>query len=285
MGYTVKMTDHGTHPPTSVHTKPKHLRALVTVLAGLTLHTGCKSTPPAPETFDELTSYMFEHFEDEDPAALQEGMHNLRNWLCDHFEETQEGYMLENLSEDAVATLDGQQTNLDGQIGAGAAYDITYPIEDIIRVYLDEDQFEVHPNDYETYERSWIDGENCFTQQECEFAYYHSHVENNFALGLSLEAWNAVQYRWVELDDGPSLLMRSWMRKPAVSNFDWFEIDQQFGFGAIWSADHGIRQLEAGWVIMSLGELEIPLDMALRLTVNTILERGVEVQDYLDEEE
>jgi hypothetical protein len=36
---------------------------------------------------------------------------------------------------------------------------------------------------------------------------------------------------------------------------------------------------------MSLGELEIPLDMALRLTVNTILERGVDVQDYLDEEE
>ena len=61
--------------------------------------------PEAPETLDDLSSFLFEHVWDEDEVYLEVGLANLSEWLEDNFEATHEGYEVTNLSQEAVTSL------------------------------------------------------------------------------------------------------------------------------------------------------------------------------------
>jgi hypothetical protein len=43
----------------------------------LLLSLGCRKVPPAPEELDELCGYLFAHFDEEHPDALEQGLLNL----------------------------------------------------------------------------------------------------------------------------------------------------------------------------------------------------------------
>ena len=52
------------------------------ISAGALLCVACRP-PEAPETLDDLASYLFEHTWDEDERYLQPGLSNLEAWLED----------------------------------------------------------------------------------------------------------------------------------------------------------------------------------------------------------
>ena len=76
---------------------PRLYRILIPLL--FTPALGCKRLPEAPETLEELTNYLFEHFDDEDTDSLEAGIINVEAWLDVHMEQANEGYKIEDLSE------------------------------------------------------------------------------------------------------------------------------------------------------------------------------------------
>ena len=79
------------------------------VLFSLSLLGVACGPPEAPETLDDLSSFLFEHVWDEDEAYLEVGIANLSTWLETNFEATHEGYSVQNLSQEAVESLEGDE--------------------------------------------------------------------------------------------------------------------------------------------------------------------------------
>jgi hypothetical protein len=131
-------------------------------------------------------------------------------------------------------------------------------------------------------ERVFVEDLDCFLAHECEKTEYHSHIENQLPLGIELEVWMITQIRWVELDDGPAILYRLWMSQPAQSSMDWINVSQQYGMATTFSTETGVYKLEAGWVDMALGDIEVPEDLALNIVIDSIVDSGDKVQDYMD---
>jgi hypothetical protein len=244
---------------------------------------GCTPPPAAPETFDELTSYLIIHFDDEDPVALQAGMNNMRAWLDENQSEVEEGYRLDDLTSNAVDAIP-DPCSVDAPLGAGASFEIAYPIEEVMEVALAHDPLEVYEGSFNYNDRVFVEDLECFLDRTCERTEYHSHIENNLPLGITMEVWYVAQVRWVELDDGPAILYRTWMSEPAVSNLSWIDVNQQYGVATNFSSDVGTRKLEAGWIDMALGDIELPEDFALNMVVDSIVESGAKLEAYMDAE-
>jgi hypothetical protein len=112
--------------------------------------------PEAPETLDDLASFLFAHTWDDDETYLQPGLENLMVWLDANFDQTSEGYEVTNITPEAVASVAGEDRALEGLIGAAVGYDIPYPLADVVDVMLFEDPMEVYPGDYEFYDREFL---------------------------------------------------------------------------------------------------------------------------------
>jgi hypothetical protein len=247
----------------------------------LSLFVGCRPPPDAPETFDELTSYLILHFDDEEPEALQAGMTNMRAWLDEHKEEVSEGYRLTPITPNAVDAIP-DPCPVEMEIGAGAAFEVGYPIDEVVEVALAHDPMEVYEGSFGFNERVYVEDLDCFLAHECEKTEYHSHIENQLPLGIVLEVWMITQIRWVELEDGPAVLYRLWMSQPAQSSMDWINVSQQYGMATTFSTETGVHKLEAGWIDMALGDIEVPEDLALTIVIDSIVDSGDKIQTYMD---
>ena len=59
--------------------------------------------PEAPETLDDLSSFLFEHVWDEDEEYLEVGLANLSAWLDDNFEANTDEDALDADTQEAAA--------------------------------------------------------------------------------------------------------------------------------------------------------------------------------------
>ncbi len=241
----------------------------------------CTPPPAAPDSFDELTSYLVTHFDDEDPEALQAGMSNMRRWLNQNAVEVSEGYRLTELTPEAIDSIP-DPCAVEAQVGAGAAFEVPYPLEEVVEVVLAHDPMEVYADTYVYNDRVFVEDLDCFLDQTCDRTEYHSHIENELALGISIELWMIAQIRRVDLEDGFALLYRSWWSQPGSASLDWIDVQQQYGLSATFATETGVHKLEAGWIDMALGDLEVPEDFALNLVVDSIIDSGAKLEAYLD---
>ena len=130
---------------------------------------GCKRLPEAPETLEELTNYLFEHFDDEEPDSLQAGLTNLEAWLESNMEQANEGYKVQDLSELAIENLDGNNLTLEGQVGVAVSFDLWHRAETVVETLASTDADELYPDNYESFEREFLDDPECFFTHDCEF--------------------------------------------------------------------------------------------------------------------
>ena len=129
------------------------MRPLLAIVALSLSLTGCKRPPEAPQKLEDLCAFLFEHFDDEDPGELEQGVANLESWLGRHFEETLEGYEVESLAQSSVRSLSGPGVDLSDLIGVASAYDITHPFEDVVRILVKHNPATIYSS-YEAAERT-----------------------------------------------------------------------------------------------------------------------------------
>ena len=260
-------------------TKPT-MNALFTTL----LLVGCKPTPEAPKTLDELASYFFEHFLDEDVADIEAGLANLDAWLTDNAEMAYEGYRINDLKQEIVEGLDIEYIE-EGVAGAAVGYEIAYPVDDVVAVMM---LGRADPDDEpsgEVYSREYIEGDrNCMVTEACDLLDYTTHAVDFFPMGLEIESRSHTQHRRITTEAGDAFLQRSWMTEPASANYEWLQLDQQFWISTLtpWKKNKS-RRMEAGWVVLRLSDMPIPEEMALDITINELRANGEYYEDYIAE--
>ena len=247
---------------------------------------GCKKRPPeAPTELSDLAGFLFAHFDDEDPAALQVGTANLLDWVQDHTEEILDGYEVNNLSEDIVAQLPGGMTGtLDDLAGASVATEQTHQTRPIARVLAIEDQQTVFPKNYDVYDRTWLDDKHCFLPRECESLRTRNDIEASYAGLIQLDMHNRAEYRWVEFEeDSFTLLHRSWLTTEPLVDPDWIQITDQFYLGATLPWDTGAIRVGTFWVSASIANAQVPEKTALNVMISTMQEEGATIDEWLEE--
>lgn len=242
--------------------------------------------PEAPETLDELSSFLFEHVWDAEEDFLLAGIENLDTWLDTNFEATEEGYSVTNLSQEAVASLEGDGRSVEGLIGAAVGYDVPYSSEDIVLAMAFEDPMVLYPEDYEVYTRDYQSDTECFKTRDCMTLEFFQHVKAFYPLGIEIEADSRTQYHWVETEHGWSGVYRNWSRSPPVINKSWLTVDQQYYVAvSIPKADGTTRRVEAMWVIAEIGDANVPEGMALNMTIDTMKTTGPRLTAYFESQE
>lgn len=248
---------------------------------------GCRKPPEAPAELDELCKYLYSHMSDEEDDYLEAGIINLDTWLQTNIEETTEGYVVQNLDQDTVNALDGEERDLTGLVGAAVAYDSAFSVDQNANTLVLKDQFDVFPDTYTFYERSWLEPEEgvkptCFKGAECSYAAAENHSIANYPLGLTAETWSQAQYRWVETDLGMALAHRTWMSEPAVLSLDWINLDHQFFMTITIPQESGnARRLQATWMVASLGDSDVPEATALNMVISSMQGTAEEMEAYL----
>ena len=242
--------------------------------------------PDAPETLDDLSSFLFEHVWDEDEAYLEVGLANLSAWLDDNFESTHEGYGVTNLSQEAVSTLEGDERSVEGLMGAAVGYDVAYSTDEVVMAMAFEDPLVLYPGDYEVYTRDYQTETECFKSRDCLTMEFFQHVIVNYPLGIQIEADSRTQYHWVPTPHGWAGVYRNWSRSPPDLNKSWLTVDQQYYMAvSMPKADGTTRRVEAMWVKAGIGDANVPEGMALNMTIDTMLSTGPKLEAYFEAQE
>ena len=86
------------------------------------LSLACSGPVKAPEDLEALTTYIYEHMMNPDQRYVQAGAANLKLWLSDRYDEANQGYEVNNLTEEAVLNLGLSVPDLfEEQVGVAAA--------------------------------------------------------------------------------------------------------------------------------------------------------------------
>lgn len=257
------------------------MRPLLAIVALSLSLTGCKRPPEAPQKLEDLCAFLFEHFDDEDPGELEQGVANLESWLGRHFEETLEGYEVESLAQSSVRSLSGPGVDLSDLIGVASAYDITHPFEDVVRILVKHNPATIYSS-YEAAERTYETGTACFLQENCDRLDYLQDAEAVYPLNLKADMTLGGQIRRVDLGDYRAMIQRTWFERAEFS-LSWLNIEESYSLVVTLEDGENTRRLEAIWVITSFGEAPVPEALAMQLTLDTIQKSGGELQTYLDE--
>ncbi len=250
------------------------LSAFPLSLAALALvATGCGKPPEAPEKLEELAGYMFSHVADDDPAALEAGVENLRLWLNrgENLAEAEEGYTISKLPQRAVDALDSRDRGVDGLVGAALAGVLQPSPKRLARVLTKADATKVYPDTYTRYDRDYTTDPDCFVAQDCESLALRAETLSSYAMGVEVDADFKGEYRWVESEHGLALVQRTWLERPADVSVDWMGVPAQYFVSVnIPRASGRSLRLQSTWIAAELGDTPVPEATALNMVIDSM---------------
>ena len=246
-----------------------------------TVGVGCKAPPEAPDKLEELAVFLFQHADDDDPAALQAGVENLDLWLSKHVDEAREGYTVTRLSSDAIEGVGIDPTLSNGLVGAAVASTLPKGPRKVTRALVLADPTKVYPDTYETYERTWIDDPDCFVAQDCESAQMRAHTVSAYPMGLDVTSDFKAQYRWVETEQGMAMVQRTWLRKPAEVSQDWVAVPAQFFLSVNLPQGGRTLRLQTTWIAAELGDTPVPEATALNMVIDSMVSGDEELAEWI----
>ena len=213
---------------------------------------GCRP-PEAPEAYEELVGYLFEHAADEAEAALIAGLDNLDAWLTgENLEVAEAGVTITNLADSAVEGLAGHQHSAAGLAGVslstGSAYD-----GQILMEALTQYNFKtIIPDVYLEYDRVFETGQDCIVDRDCLWAEGEVYSLADWGLLGEVEADRRIEYRWVEADAGWVFLQRWWLTAPSTGSKLDLVISDQYYIGVNFPLSSGTRRVHASWLTMTM---------------------------------
>jgi MYXO-CTERM domain-containing protein len=268
--------------PADLRTSAHTLRPWMVAVA---LLAGCARPPEAPDQLDELCAYIYGHFQDEDPAALESAVTHLDVWLNDHFDEAAAGYVVNDLGAAEVDPLDAPEVDLSGLVGASVVTDIDHSVRAVTEAIITVSPQDIYQDTYSAYERQWLSDPECFPPFACEEANAFTHSESAWPLGLVVGVYLYQDYRWIETEYGPAMLQRTWLSQPADSSLDWLNINAQYFMAVnLPQKDGSTHRLQAMWVVAQLGDAAVPEDMALDLVIDSMQGEDARLDTWLDQQ-
>lgn len=264
---------------------------LVTLLAP-----GCARPERAPEGLDELVLFSFRHFDSEDPtsaASLADALVSFDAWWTDNHNDSTVPYSAElsRLGPEELAILDPAPSRAEGEAAVGVLYarHTACSLEEVDRVYLENDQMTLFPDSYEAYDRRNMTGFDCYASGDCEEAGWQVDVQKveqvvfvevtyNFTIAAGARRFQARPPE-ASLDD-PEVegrLARTWLLEEALldpGTVGRFLQNYQLEF--VIPRDEGVLHFYALWTEVQSTDLDTEASVFLNSYI-----QGIE--DYLDD--
>ena len=260
------------------------MKIILQTAAAATVFAGCKAPPEAPDKLEDLCTYVFTHFDDDEPEELEAGLENLDTWLSrgDNLAQTVEGYQITNLDKAAITGIDTSSQKVNGLVGAAVANRHPWTLRQMAVATVTADWAEVVPKNYDVYERTFNKNKSCFPGKDCERIGATAYGESKFAGLINVVTRNRIQFRWVETEAlGWVLLHRSWLTEPADVSLDGIEVNAQYFMAVTLPDGDSTTRVQATWMDSDYGALPVTEDGAKREIVKSMRKQGEAVDEWL----
>ncbi len=239
---------------------------------------------PAPAELEELCGWIYAHFAEERERDLVAGVENLDAWMLEHaLEIDEDGYEVLQLSDEVPDSLPGEREHaVEGAVGAAVADPITHGVLPVATALVVEDQVEVFEGVYERYERVFEGDPDCFMDLECEQVGAENDFDSQYGGLIEVSTLMHAQYRWVQLEDGPALIQRTWLSGETEVSVDWASVDEQYFLMVALPRPDGALRVQTVWIKARLGEDSAPESAALNVMVNSMRSQTEQLQAWLD---
>lgn len=250
-----------------------------TFVAGLAI-TGCKKPPEAPKELNDLSTFLYREWDNEDPAVMEVGMDNLHAYLKK--QDLSAGILdrsweLESPTKDDISDIaypkDADPKNT---LGVAVGYESLWPIEDHATLQTESDQLAAEPS-AKVYERTFPDDKDplCFVDQTCDPLVTVNDIERqNLLMSVSMVLYK--DFRWVETEQGPAFISRSWLEESVDGESGSSRIVQSY------SVDAWIPKGKTAWRFQTLwseSEVAGASDTATIATLKSSIDKAMETGD------
>ena len=194
---------------------------------------GCADRPnTAPQDFQELTSFLYEHLVDEDDQELIFGVENMYDWLNANTQSVRKGYTVNTLTAEAISTT-GKYSNPKDLIGGAALTAHGHNVDRLSRALGIDNVRETNGDSYVSINRTYYGDGECFARRECNTLEANSRSSTEWAGIVEIKYDTHLQFRWVNTKYGPVMLHRSYMNKKPEINLELVEPKQGYYLGIV----------------------------------------------------
>ncbi len=258
-------------------------------VGAILLAPGCHEIPEAPTELSELSTYLYRHFDNEDPAYLSAGMGNLRTFFLDvDMDQAWQdlSYEVDHLTDEDVAGLDLPGRDLADTLPVALVTDSAFTPTEHADVIVLADQTPVEPAAPDLYDRFFLDptDPSCFPDRDCTVIRALNDIHRkNLVVDLRMETNK--DYRWVELGEAGSgewgALSRSWLPESCIGDEGAVALYQTYTIDLFLPDGDGSIRYMAIWPETAItGVGDETLEYTSRLGLHQIFDA---TEEYLEE--
>jgi hypothetical protein len=245
------------------------------------LLSGCKVVD-APDSLEELVVFGFVHF-DEDASYLEAMGEKLLPAVEEHEDELAEGYYVDLLTAEDLATAGVEEPETEGIIGALGRSAYQHAMVPVVCgiTWPDKDETQAYDN-YLDYELIDDGNRDCFLAGECD-RYDHSATQiiDVPILGESTQTMER-SFRWVRPAEGEAWIASKLLSPtPVEFTTSILAVDQQYSFFALYPDGDIARRVEAFWVEARALGAELPEAFAVDMAVGEMQTQADRVDEFL----
>ena len=261
------------------------MRILLIALISVFAFSGCRKPPEAPQQLDELTKFLYQEWDNEDPAVMEAALENLYNLLKK--EDLEAGILdrsweLTPISKDVVSDIpypDG--ANPQNTLGVAVGYISPFKIKDHARLQTEGDQLIAEPS-AKVYERTFPEDDDplCFLDQSCDPLVTENDIERQNIL-MTVQMILYKDFRWVETERGTAFISRSWLDRSWDGENGKSRVVQSYSIDCWLPVGKEIWRFQTLW---SESEITGASDTATLATLKSSIDKAMETGDEAIEE-
>ena len=238
------------------------------------LYTIACTVVEAPEDFDSLTSYLFQHVETEDERVLKAGAHNMISWLDIYNHELLEGYQVDDLTLEAIHSVSPHIEEV-SLLGAAVSMNIRHTVDEAAYLlFIEGHNDDPPPADAVSYNiRTYHEDPNCFVNKECSLLNYSAEIATEMPLNILVHTTIAGQVRWVESNIGSILVQRRWFTSIPEVSAEWLDLRAEYSLMLsvpFSDTTSGSRRIEMTWLDVTIGDIPVTDEIGLLLGINAL---------------
>ncbi len=275
------------------HTTLRRSRTPLALAAGLLASLAlqaCQPPPPAPEELDELSAYLFAHFETEEVGVLEEGLGNLEAFFQDVDMEAgynDRAYGLSVLTEEDVTSVEHPGRDLSLMLPVGMVAESPHPPARHAWGITQSDQTALEPASPNHYIRDFIDPTDPagFPDQDHLVQRTMNDIrKENLVMDVGYDMHK--DFRWAELREPGSgewaVVGRAWITESAEGSSGNVILQQSFSIDVFLprGSDHTVRFMGLWSETFIEGVGDDVIEATIKLGVNQMFNA---TDDFLDE--
>ncbi len=176
----------------------------ISLLALPLLLTSC-APPPANLEFSDAAAMVFREFDNEDPGWVARGLRELEREIylsmdVENDSPVARAVSPSHLTEADVAGVEHPNLPLDRNVTVAVGFASKYGVDALAPLPVLDDQLPFEPGSPDHYERTFVEGQDCFADRSCEFLRTSNDLTKDNPAISPITYTLPKEYRWVDLN-------------------------------------------------------------------------------------